>query len=246
MKKLYEKNELFFSLFWIFVYVLGASIADGLSSEIGIEKSATLPFLAALSLGLFVWIRNHGLMKKYGLCPAEIPSKAMLYYLPLVFVASCNLWLGITRNMPPLETVLYVLSMLLVGFLEELIFRGLLFRAMAADNLKSAVIVSSVTFGIGHIVNLFNGSGMDLLSNVLQIFYAVVFGFLFVVILLKTGSLIPCILTHSVLNALSAIAVPPPSPFIDILITLILTVVSAVYILYLIKKLPPSEVSHAD
>ena len=54
------------------------------------------------------------------------------------------------------------MCMLCVGFWEEVIFRGLLFQAIAKDNIKSAVIISCVTFGIGHIINLFNGSGMDL------------------------------------------------------------------------------------
>ena len=62
--------------------------------------------------------------------------------------------------------------MLCVGFLEEVIFRGLLFQAIAKDNIKSAVIISSVTFGIGHIINLFNGSGMDLVNNLCQIVFA--------------------------------------------------------------------------
>lgn len=53
-----------------------------------------------------------------------------------------------------------------------MIFRGLLFQAMAGDNVKSAVIVSSMTFGIGHLLNLFNGSGMNLVSNLCQVCFA--------------------------------------------------------------------------
>ena len=63
--------------------------------------------------------------------------------------------------------------MLCVGFLEETIFRGLPFTAIAKDNIKSAAIISSVTFGIGHIINLFNGSGMDLVNNLCRIVFAV-------------------------------------------------------------------------
>ena len=50
--------------------------------------------------------------------------------------------------------------MLCVGFAEEVIFRGFLFRAMEKDNVKTAIIGSSVTFGLGHVLNLVNGSGM--------------------------------------------------------------------------------------
>ena len=41
---------------------------------------------------------------------------------------------GLFRNASVLENVLYMLSMLCVGFLEEMIFRGFLFCAMAKEN----------------------------------------------------------------------------------------------------------------
>jgi membrane protease YdiL (CAAX protease family) len=63
-----------------------------------------------------------------------------------------------------------------------------------------------VTFGIGHIVNLFNGSGAELLPNLLQVMYAVAVGFAFVMIFCRTKSLVPCIIPHSVFNGLSAFA----------------------------------------
>ena len=70
--------------------------------------------------------------------------------------------------------------------------------------MKSAIIVSSVTFGIGHFVNLVNGSGAELLPNILQVLYAMAVGFAFVMIYYKTKSLVPCIITHSIFNGLSA------------------------------------------
>ena len=45
------------------------------------------------------------------------------------------------------------------------------------DNVKSAIVISSVTFGIGHIINLFNGSGMELVNNLCQIVFAIAVGF---------------------------------------------------------------------
>lgn len=96
--------------------------------------------------------------------------------------------------------------MLCVGFLEEVIFRGLLFKAIAKDNIKSAVVLSSVTFGIGHIINLFNGSGMELVNNLCQIVFAIAVGFLLVMIFYRGGSLLPCILVHSAINTLGTFA----------------------------------------
>ena len=94
--------------------------------------------------------------------------------MPLVILASGNLWNGAAVNYSPAETACRIACMLCVGFLEEVIFRGLLFRAIARDNIKAAVIISSVTFGIGHIINLVNGSGMNLVNNLCQIVFAII------------------------------------------------------------------------
>ena len=158
----------------------------------------------------------------------------MLFYIPLLVLLTANLWYGVAMNLPPLETVLYVLSMFCVGFLEELIFRGLLFQAMAKDGVRSAIIVSSVTFGIGHIVNLVNGSGAELLPNLLQVMYAVAIGFAFVMIYWKTKSMMPCIIVHSVFNGLSVFANEAVmTPRRQIISGILLTVIAGGYALYL-------------
>ena len=122
--------------------------------------------------------------------------------------------------------------MLCVGFLEELIFRGFLFRAMCKDNVKSAIIVSSITFGIGHIVNLLNGA--ELLSTLLQVCYAIAIGFLFTIIVYYGKSLIPCILCHSIVNSLSVFAVESDN-LLDIITAIVIIVVSLTYTLWIIK-----------
>ncbi len=245
MDRLYQKSQIWFAVFWIIIYVLGTSVADTVSKTVGIEKSITLVYLLILSAFALFWLGKKGLFARYGLCRPRLRAKKMLYYIPLVILASCNLWFGVTMNFGVTETVLYIGSMLLVGFLEELIFRGFLFEAMRKDGLKAAVIVSSLTFGIGHIVNLFNGSGAELLPNLCQVFYAVAAGFVFVIIFYKTGSLLPCIATHSVLNALSAFAVPLGWGQ-QIFMAAVLCMIPALYALYLLKiKVIPEENENA-
>ena len=234
LKKLYQKSEIWFAVAWIIAYVVLASTGDNISEDIGISKIITLPILVALSVALFSFVRKNGLIRKYGLCKPQLPAAKMLYYIPLLVLLTANLWYGVAMNMLPLETVLYVLSMFCVGFLEEVIFRGLLFQAMAKDGVKSAIIVSSVTFGIGHIVNLINGSGAELLPNLLQIMYAVAIGFAFMMIYYKTKSLMACILTHSLFNGLSAFANEAVmNPQREIISALLITVIAGGYALYL-------------
>lgn len=119
--------------------------------------------------------------------------------------------------------------MLLIGFLEEIIFRGFLFQMMAKDNVKSAIIVTSLTFGIGHIVNLLNG--VDIISTLIQIYYSITIGYLFAIILIKENSLWPCIITHSLINALSIFYVENQ---ITIFIAPLFLIVISIF--YIIKK----------
>ncbi|WPJ90587.1 CPBP family intramembrane glutamic endopeptidase [Facklamia hominis] len=234
IKKLYKKSEIWFALAWVIVYVVLASTGDNISENIGILKIATLPILIILSIILFLFVKNNGLAKKYGLCKSEIPASKMLFYIPLIIIMTTNLWYGVTINFSPLENVLYILSMLCVGFLEEMIFRGFLFNALVRDGVKSAIIISSVSFGIGHIVNLVNGSGAGLLPTMLQVVYAIAIGFAFVMIYYKTKSLLPCILTHSILNSLSVFANEEViTPQKQIISSILIALIAAGYALYI-------------
>ena len=240
LKKLYDKSDLWFSIVWIIAYVILASIGDNLSLEIGIEKVVTLPILIILSFVLFFFISKNKLYNKYGLCKSNVNHSKMLFYIPLIILITTNLWYGVALNFTCLETVFYILSMFCVGFLEEMIFRGLLFKAMEQNDVKSAIIVSSVTFGIGHIVNLINGSGANLISNLLQVVYAMAIGFTFVMIFYKTKSILPCIMTNSIFNALSAFSneaiMIPQNEIISGIIITIIAGVYALYITFMIKE----------
>ena len=206
MKKLYVKNELTFAIVWIVVYCVLQSLANPLNERIGIEYAASAAFCVLQTVALFAFIRKNNLQKRYGFCKSSVPVRQFLYYLPLVILASGNLWNNVALNYSSAATVCRIVCMLCVGILEEVIFRGLLFKAIARDNIKSAIVISSVTFGIGHIINLFNGSGMDFVNNLCQIVFAIAVGFLLVTIFYRGGSLLPCIIVHSAINTLGTFA----------------------------------------
>lgn len=234
LKKLYEKSEIWFAIAWIIAYVVLASAGDNLSTDLGIAKIITLPILLALSFVLCFFVKKNRLTEKYGLCKSKIAPAKMLFYIPFVILLTVNLWFGVAQNVSPSETILYILSMACVGFLEEMIFRGFLFQAMLKNGEKSAIIVSSVTFGVGHIVNLVNGSGAELLPNLLQVIYAVAIGFAFVMVYYKTKSLWVCIITHGVFNGLSVFANEAAiTTQREIVSGVFLAIVAAFYALYI-------------
>lgn len=202
MKQLYKKSELAFSLVWIGIYVVLFSLADGISETVGISKLLTAPLALGMSAFLLLWITRMGLKEKYGLRKVRLRWGDYLWFLPLAVLASVNFWNGAAMRFSVPETVLYVASMLGVGVLEELLFRGFLFKALCRENVRMAFWVSSLTFGMGHVMNLLGGAAF--LPTLLQIIYAAAGGFLFTMIFFRSGTLLPCIAAHSLINALDA------------------------------------------
>ncbi|MBQ4647581.1 MAG: CPBP family intramembrane metalloprotease [Clostridia bacterium] len=197
MEKIFKKHETLFCILLIVLYVVTNSFCVQNFGYTSCEGFILNTVLSLLLLGIILILKRSSY---YGLTKVK-DAKKYLYFLPLVLIASVNLWNGFNTTLPAREIVFYILTMINVGFIEEIIFRGFLFRMMEQTNLKAALLVSSVTFGIGHIVNLLNGA--ELLPTLIQICYAVSIGYLFVIIFHKSKSLLPCIITHSAVNALS-------------------------------------------
>ena len=234
LKKLYDKSKIWFAVLFIILYCALFSLGDYFSTLVGVEKLFTFDVGLILTIVLLLFLKRYGLFKEYGLCKSKSTLKSMIFYLPIIVMLSVNLWGGVTLNYSVLESVLCVLTMFLVGFLEEIIFRGLLFNAIKTSSVKWAIIVSSVTFGIGHIINLINGSSVDLLPNILQVVYATTAGFMFVMIYLKSQSLIVCILSHGLFNALSVFSTSLLQDFtMQIITAIVLTIVTGAYAVYL-------------
>ena len=211
MKKLYEKNETYFALVWIGIYVVGMNIAmqfcngfDDLQSKTSGQLLVPVVAMALIAIASTVWIFKNGLAEKYGFCRFKGNWKSFLWFIPLIVMSCTNLVNGLTMNASLLVSLLMMLNKAGAGYVEEVIFRGFLFRGMAKDNLKSAVIVSAVTFGAGHIVNL--GNTADKLGVLLQVCYAIAVGFAYTVVVYKGGSLWPCIASHMFVNGSSVFA----------------------------------------
>ena len=200
----------------------------------GVEDYRSTIINTAFSLMLIILAVSLKRVRYYGLNKANNPKK-FLCFLPLLLIVSVNLWSGININNTPQEIVFHILTMLNIGFIEEIIFRGFLFKMMEKDNLKAAIAMSSVTFGIGHIINLFNGA--QLVPTLLQVCYAISIGYLFVVIFIKSKSIIPCIIAHSLNNSLSIFNEENAvSAYVAPIFLIIFPLVYAVYINKAVKE----------
>lgn len=231
MEKFFEKHETIICILLIVLYVI---INSYCMQNFGVENYKTTIINTIFSIALIVLIIMLKRTSYYGLTKVKNP-KRYLYFLPLLVIASINLWNGININNTKSEIIFHILSMINVGFIEEVIFRGFLFKMIEKDNTKRAIIISAITFGIGHIVNLLNGA--DLIPTLIQICYAVSIGFLFAIIFYKSKSIIPCIITHSLINALSIFNVEnTTSLYVAPIILIIVPILYAFYINKTIKE----------
>ncbi len=242
MKKLYEKNKLTFALVWIGIYCVLQSLANPLNERIGVAYAASAIFCVLQAVAIFAFVKKNDLLEQYGLCKSPVHARRFLYYVPLVILVTRNFWNGVAVNLPPAGTLCYLICMLCVGFVEEMIFRGFLFKAMAEDNLRTAITVSSITFGLGHLLNLVNGSGAGLAENLFQVTGAIAIGFLFVILFHRGRSMLPCIITHSLINMTSVFAKEAGFTMERrILFQVVLFVMTAGYAFILTKTLPKDQ-----
>lgn len=240
MKWLYEKNELWFAIGWIILY---CAVTIPIRGNLGDESPAMLIALALIAAGIFAFVKKYHLGEKYGLVKWQGKAADYWFFIPMLILMTGNLWRGFGMEYRGAEQVFAVLSMLLIGFVEEMLFRGFLFRILLKkDPAPAAIIISAVTFGIGHIVNLLAGQAS--LETVVQVLFAVAWGFIFTFVFYKSGSLLVCIIVHGMVDVFSKFAVSDENmtgAYIYITATIVIAVV---YCLYLNRK--PTALTNSD
>lgn len=94
----------------------------------------------------------------------------------------------ITQNVPMWLGILIIGC--LPGFVEETIYRGILFSAFRKRSVLTGVIISGLSFGLMHM-------------NFNQILYAIYLGIVFALLVEATGSLVSTMILHMLFNALN-------------------------------------------
>ena len=234
MRKFYETKPVLFAILWIVVYVV---LIAPLRGRFGDGSLQMLLGLVAISAALLAAIRLLGIQKELGMTRWLQNGRALLWLLPMWVLSTGNLWGGVSLRYDAITSVMAVLSFLLVGVAEEIIFRGFLFNGMRkTGRLTVAIVVSAITFGMGHIVNLLTGHATA--ETLVQMIFAVAWGFLFTFAYLKGGSLLPCIAIHGLIDAFSVFA--RDNAAADWAYIIATVVIAVIYCLYL-KKQPTPE-----
>lgn len=233
-----KRTELFGVLGKIFVYVIVMSLFESTHGD-DVEQGWRV-LVAGLLLGLLLaGMAKQNDFGRLGLVPdVPLPRRKVLFLLPMLVVATANLWHGAVLRYAPSDTLWYIIAMLCIGFIEEILFRGYLLRLLLKRSTRLAILISSFTFALGHLVNLANGA--ELVPTLLQLVYALAIGLMLSVFVVKTGHLLPCCLFHGVFNALAAFSKEAGQTVgCQIAVCAVISVLSVGYAAYLWRRKLP-------
>ncbi|MBR3879880.1 MAG: CPBP family intramembrane metalloprotease [Clostridia bacterium] len=218
MKRM-SKRQICLALALVSIILLFVCEIFGFSSLLGLEEGSRL----AISLDMSVTRALGGvaflaMLINLGykvLDPKRSPFwRSILISLPAFVIAVNNFPFStvisgearVTEGAPML--LLLLLECIMVGFFEEMAFRGVIFLGILKKNPESklwqflSIVLSSVIFGLVHLVNLLESSPSAVF---LQIGYSALIGAMCAVILLKTANIWLCVVIHGLYNFAGAV-----------------------------------------
>lgn len=234
-----RKNRLVWKTAWatlvllLFFFAQGAIVVigeiEGISSIL--IRGGVIWGLVALTLAYYI-IRYREI-SKLGFRGAEKgAAKRMLYFSPLLLIALSPFAAGINFNGGAALIFANLFLTLGIGMAEEIFFRGIICGLWLECGVGKAMMLSSVLFGLSHILNL--AGGADFGETILQICFALVYGMVFALIFAESGSLLPCVLLHALHDFCSFISGDGSAQF-EIILGAVQFIVLLVYFLYLFR-----------
>lgn len=139
----------------------------------------------------------------------KILHKQLVWYIPCFLVVFANfpfsaLISGSAKIIRTDLIALFVLECFCIGFMEELLFRGLLQDTVSLlfENKPYGriytVLVTSAIFGLTHILNAF--AGADIGATLLQVGYSFLIGAMLSAVIIKTNNIWLCIVIHAMFD----------------------------------------------
>ena len=215
------------------------TLLDSVRHEVGLNFVLAILFLAVLT-------RLNRWSDLAFVRPESARSLRVLWFpalYPLVFGVIAA-FAGVP--LPARQILFVVANVALVGLSEEFMFRGVLFRALRS-RLRAwpAILFTSVLFGGIHVFNVFITG--ELFSAAMQAVAATLSGFIFMALLLRTGSLWVPIVYHALFdlgtflagaNSAAHAQEPEPAALAKVVVPLLLVLPNFLCALYLLRKIP--------
>jgi len=236
MKKLMENKPILHAVLWIIIYILTVNIGDALSEITGTSASIlTAVMLIALSLILILYLKKNRKFDSYGIKGiTKFDLRKSLFYIPLILIILIQYIGGIHSTLSTVEIISACILMIGVGFIEELVFRGFLFQGIKVKSgVNRAILISGITFGTGHIVNLLRGYTNKEQAG--QIIVAIAIGIALALLVAITKSIVPGMLFHIIFNIGGTITKQDASQQLNIIFLFV--IISILYSIYLYRFL---------
>lgn len=189
-----------------FMTALGTAIPQIMGLDTDLQIIVTTVFLiVSVGVGILIMIRSRFRLLDYGFrCNEKESTRKVWWYVPLVVIEIIPIAVnGFSSEITAIQYIILVFFTIAVGFNEEIFFRGLAFKFMAGKGIRSAIIWSSVVFGILHLANAFNGKSLVYLF--LQMAFAFLVGVVLAEIVSITKSLWVVIAWHAAHDYISSI-----------------------------------------
>ena len=163
------------------------------------------------------------------------PLAAVLAIAAVTSIATSGITVSSVSNL-----IYLVLLSLSVGFVEELLFRGIIIRAWLKKGVYVAVGVSTALFGLGHLMQLMGGQSAY--GTVLQILFSLVLGLALALVVVRTWSIWGVIVFHALFDFVQFVSTSPTASVTDsslysvpMIGTLVCTIILGFYIVWLVK-----------
>ena len=217
----------------VFFFVQGAAaVVFQLEGSVSALVRGGIIWLLVICTLLYFAVRHKSISVLGIRRPKKGSSKKLLFCIPLIVVALSHFVAGPASG---LSIGLFGADLFLtlsIGMAEEIYFRGIICRIWVEKGKVKAVVISSILFGICHLMNIAGGAG--LLTTLLQICFAVIYGFVLALIFIRSGSLIPCILLHALHDMCSFISAEG-STTMNVILGAAQTVILVMYFIFLMK-----------
>jgi membrane protease YdiL (CAAX protease family) len=195
---------------------------DSLVVYVVLVSYAALAAIASILLTRMGWWRAIGFRK-----PRRL--RDLWLFLLIALPVLGNLSEGIKSTAVPDIGMFFVIA-LLVGFVEEAFFRGLMLRPIVSQGVWRAAIVTSAVFGLLHIPVINVISGSDQLALLLQVGFPVALGFVYAALVLRTGMIWPLMLGHFLTDFFAFIGMNQLAPMSPIQISAGDLIIGGIYI----------------
>ncbi|QSX04649.1 CPBP family intramembrane metalloprotease [Sedimentibacter sp. zth1] len=234
-KESFSKRHPYISSLLVTFSVLTVLFIAGMVSIVA-EIDSKITFFAGflvVSLTLIVVITKKKLWSYYGFNSiTKLNKDNIIIFIPLFILALLPLFAGINRNIGLIEIVYFIVYMILVAFVEETVFRGIVIRNFLHKGMNQAIFGSCILFTLPHIMNTLNGKSLE--STIIQVLYALVIGLILAILVIKTNNIILPICYHYINNVLASITNSNDENSISLMISSAMFIIAVIYIGFLV------------